>query len=61
MEQQNSSLNPYIPVPGQNIKEYPADVTGFLSGILRSFKIYTKSTREGVDDKGMAFRLGIRE
>ncbi|KAK9454596.1 hypothetical protein V1511DRAFT_511949 [Dipodascopsis uninucleata] len=33
----NRWLNPYIPVPGQTVKEYPASITSFIDRILKSY------------------------
>lgn len=33
----NRWLNPYIPVPGQTLKEYPPNITAFIYRILKSY------------------------
>lgn len=37
----NRWLNPYVPVPGQKIKEYSANTTFFISKILKSYAAVT--------------------
>jgi hypothetical protein len=37
----NRWLNPYLPVPGQTIKEYPTSVTAFICRILKSYVAVT--------------------
>ncbi|KAH8662368.1 hypothetical protein BX600DRAFT_437765 [Xylariales sp. PMI_506] len=33
----NRWLHPYVPIPGQAVKHYPASITSFISRILRSY------------------------
>ncbi|GME63260.1 MFS general substrate transporter [Neofusicoccum parvum] len=40
----NRWLNSYIPVPGQQVKEYPASITAFIYRILKSYAAVAPAT-----------------